>query len=318
VQDANGVITNQTERLANLSQTCYRCHPGDKVACLRGAMFNGGMLCQDCHGNMTDVGNDFSRLQPGGGFVVAGDYYTNANTPRIPWANEPGCGSCHTGDFNSSLAGTTGTIVNLRDVNSRVDNLRLLQAFRSTDANQKPIVPTNKRFAEDVITPGATTAPGVNPKLYRVSVGGQPTTSGTIAIENGHNGIFCEACHGSTHAEWPNRTPTANDNLQANQLQGHTGTITDCDVCHGASLNSVNTLGGPHGMHPIGSGTTFAQGGHRNLISGNNCVACHGPNATAGGRANNVGTILSRAAEARTLEGTAVAAGQPVGCTICH
>ena len=47
-----------------LNQTCYQCHPGRDTNCLRGAMFSGGLVCQDCHGNMKNVGNDFSAKFP--------------------------------------------------------------------------------------------------------------------------------------------------------------------------------------------------------------------------------------------------------------
>ncbi len=57
-----------------------------------------------------------------------------------------------------------------------------------------------------------------------------------------------------THVEWPN----ANDNVTANQLQGHTGTITGCDTCHLPSAFEDSgelqlTINDPHGMHPVGS-----------------------------------------------------------------
>lgn len=53
-------------------------------------------------------------------------------------------------------------------------------------------------------------------KLYKDSVG--------------HGGVACAACHGSPHAITPALTPT--DNLQANLLQGHSGVINTCTVCH--------------------------------------------------------------------------------------
>jgi hypothetical protein len=308
-QDANGVITNQAARLAVLDQTCYLCHPGQRTKCLRGAMSNGGMLCQDCHGNMRDVGNDFSKNMPGGSFILAGDFYTNANTPRVPWANEPSCGSCHTGDVVSNLSATAGVIRNVRDIYNSTDNIRLLQAYRSTDVNKKPIVPTNKRFAEDVTATG-------NPKLYRVSVGGIAVSGG----ESGHSGIFCEACHGATHAEYPNSNPNANDNVAANQLQGHTGTITECSVCHGNTMDTNTSLGGPHGLHSIGGNATtsppFASSSRHRVLGSNyaNCAPCHGGTS----RGNSTGSVLSRTFAARRLDGVTVAAGTPVACTRCH
>ena len=46
----------------------------------------------------------------------------------------------------------------------------------------------------------------------------------------GHNGVHCAACHGSPHAITP--TVVADDNVQAIKLQGHSGTIDKCSVCH--------------------------------------------------------------------------------------
>ena len=46
----------------------------------------------------------------------------------------------------------------------------------------------------------------------------------------GHSNVHCAACHGSPHAIWP--TVRTEDNLQAEGLQGHAGTIDTCTVCH--------------------------------------------------------------------------------------
>jgi PKD repeat protein len=308
IQQANGTISNQAERLQVLEDTCYQCHPGTNVQCLRGAMFNGGMLCNDCHGDMEQVGNDFSAgvsPQNPGAFVLGGDFYDpNDPQPRVPWANEPGCGSCHTGDVRDNLAGTAGTIANTRDIDGNVDNLRLRQAYVSGDAKATPIVPTNKRFAEPAVpasfngfaNPGAG-----NPQLYRVSTG--------------HGGVMCEGCHGATHAEFPNGNPDANDNVMANQLQGHTGPIVECDTCH-TNINALGTDGstaslqGPHGMHVVGN-TQFADGEHRRNINRNACRDCHGQNGE--------GSVLSRTAADRNLPDVGfVPKGTPITCTMCH
>ena len=307
VQAADGTITNQTARLAALEENCYQCHPGKNVQCLRGAMFNGDMLCSDCHGNLSQVGNDFSReVSPDnvGGFILTGNFYDpNDPQPRVPWANEPGCGSCHTGDVRNNLAGTASTVVNVRDRDGNPDGIRLRQAFRTGDAKATPIVPSNNRFAENIVPASfnGTPNPGAgNPKLYRVSTG--------------HGGVMCEGCHGATHAEWPNANPNGNDNMTATQLQGHTGTIIECTTCHG-NTNLGNTLNGPHGMHPVGR-TSFANGGHENLAENNPnaCRACHGNNGQ--------GSVLSRAAADRDFrgieDGGIVLKGEPVTCTECH
>jgi hypothetical protein len=307
-QADNGIITNQAARLTALENNCYQCHPGSTTQCLRGAMFNADMLCSDCHGSLLQVGNDFSKnVSPTnpGAFMLANDFYTNPDTPRVPWANEPGCGSCHTGDASSNLAGIANAIVNKVDTNGNADGIRLRQAFLKGDAKATPIVPNNKRFAEPVVPAkfNGFSNPGAgNPQLYRVSTG--------------HGGVMCEGCHGATHAEWPNANPNANDNVTASQLQGHTGTLVECSTCHGTAMNSRNTLNGPHGMHPVGSNTTFARGGHENLAENNPgaCAVCHGP----GSRSQNRGTVLSLAKADRTLGGSLVPEGDPVGCAICH
>lgn len=46
----------------------------------------------------------------------------------------------------------------------------------------------------------------------------------------GHHGIECAVCHGSPHAITP--TVNAQDNVQALMIQGRTGPINKCTVCH--------------------------------------------------------------------------------------
>jgi len=307
--DENGNLRDPAAANDILQQTCYQCHPGRRTDCLRGAMASGGMLCQDCHGDMAQVGNDFTRnVSPAnpGAFELASDFYTNPDTPRVPWANEPGCGSCHTGDAMDNMHGDPDTIGDPQD------GIRLMQAYLTMDDKATPIVPTNKRFAENTVpdTFDGMVNPGAgNPMLYRVS--------------KGHEGVFCEACHGSTHGIWPNGNPNANDNVAAMQLQGHTGTISECSACHTGDLG--NNLDGPHGMHPVGSaGNDFADGGHDSLAEDNPdaCRACHGQNGE--------GTVLSAMHTDRVLdcdESTAFCPdgnsqlfpeGYQVTCTDCH
>jgi hypothetical protein len=45
-----------------------------------------------------------------------------------------------------------------------------------------------------------------------------------------HGGLYCEACHDSTHAVAPSRE--ANDAIKFNQLQGRNGPLEECSVCH--------------------------------------------------------------------------------------
>jgi hypothetical protein len=328
VQAGDGSISNQATRLTQLEESCYQCHPGTQVQCLRGAMFDGAMLCNDCHGDMSQVGADFSTgvspENPGDFQLGLGNFYEPGSAqPRVPWANEPGCGSCHTGDADSNAtndgaANPADLIVNVADNNGYTDGIRLRQAFRTGDPKATPIVPLNIRFAENPIpasfngfvNPGAGTIStgAANPKLYRVSTG--------------HGGVMCEGCHGATHAEFDSDTPALrNDDVTSIQLQGHAGTISECSTCHGAGWepDRQDGLGGPHGMHVVGD-TNFARGGHEDVGPRNECFACHGGN----NRGNSPGTVLSRAAVTRTLETDndlgirTFEAGEPIGCADCH
>lgn len=289
-----------------LQKTCYTCHPGKNTDCLRGAMARGGVVCQDCHGDLLQVGNDFTlRTQSDN----ADDFILDGSL-RVPWATEPGCQSCHTGDAQNKNHPVDAIIAD--------DGIRLLQAYigdyltvaghsgpvKVASMHQSP----NSRFAEN----RALNAKGDTVDvLYRLSTG--------------HGGLACESCHNSTHAIWPTQDPLANDNVAAIQLQGHAGTVIECDTCHEGDLG--NTLGGPHGLHPVGGGK-FADGGHEDIADKNECRACHGENGE--------GTVLSRVAASRSFEieecehGTLcpngeqkpfqvnLTRGEQVACTMCH
>ena len=309
-----GAIRNQAERVAALENNCYQCHPGKETQCLRGAMYNAGILCSDCHGTMAQIGADFSAgVSPDniGDFKLGiGDFYDPASAQaRVPWANEPGCGSCHTGHANNNLAKRSGVVVNLKDINGVKDGIRLRQAFVTGDPKATPIVPANKWFAEPEVPAkfnGFKNPAAGNPKLYRVSTG--------------HGGVMCQGCHGATHAEWPVKGKNANDNLLAIQLQGHAGPIIECAACHKTGALPDDTLGGPHNMHLVDD-RRFWKEGHKDLAKrenrksgGGKCGNCHG--------ADHRGTVLSRAAADRSFlvedRQRKVKAGEPVACNLCH
>ncbi len=164
--------------------------------------------------------------------------------------------------------------------------IRYTSAFSSAGVLR---VPANTTFATNANTP----ATGLS--LYRFS--------------SGHGGLQCSACHGSTHAEWP--SVHANDNLLAQKLQGHSGVLIECTACHTSVPQT--TSGGPHGMHPIGSGWLDQHGdiAERNASQ---CAACHG--------STYKGTVLSRAHAARSLTHENRTAnfwsGQTISCYECH
>ena len=62
-------------------------------------------------------------------------------------------------------------------------------------------------------------------------------------FSKGHGGLYCEACHDSTHAVAPSREPS--DAIKFQQLQGKNGPIDECSVCHAVTPSEG---AGPHSL----------------------------------------------------------------------
>lgn len=153
-----------------------------------------------------------------------------------------------------------------------------------------PIVPTDHTFATNANTP----VTGLN--LYRFSTG--------------HGGLQCEACHGSTHAEYP--STHVDENAQSLALQSHAGPVAECTACHTAVPATVN--GGPHGMHTTGN-AWIEMHKDANKNGTPSCAYCHGT--------TSAGTPLSAIKAAKTINagefGTKTwPAGYQVSCFSCH
>ena len=184
------------------------------------------------------------------------------STNRTGWLDEPNCQACHTGDAVTN----SGQI--------RYDNTFIADGVMR--------VPVNRRFATN------SNAPAADHSLFRFS--------------KGHGGLYCSACHGSTHAEFP--TAFRNDNVANLQRQGHVGQLSECSACHGTTPST--TTNGPHGMHSLGW-----VNGHKNPgKTPANCRACHGTNYH--------GTVLSRSFKNQTQDGVYFWRGRRIGCYECH
>jgi Cytochrome c3 len=203
----------------NGEASCKICH-GSEQPYTRGSMHSQGIVCQDCHGGLAALGK--SPL-------------VGAGAARQPFADEPRCESCHTGDELSHLG----------------DALVLRRAYEDGDQFATPRLAANRRFAEEPDT------------LYRSSVGhggvscmschGSPhaewpvSTAGThdndIASQlQGHVGsiIECAACHGPG-LELSLRGPHGLHNIDdPDWVMGHgsfyAADPAACQSCHGADL----------------------------------------------------------------------------------
>lgn len=191
---------------------------------------------------------------------------------RQGWLDEPTCQNCHTGDAVSNNG-----------------EIRYTSVF---DTNGQRRVAVNDLFAT---TPNI---PAKGLSLYRFS--------------SGHGGLQCEACHGSTHAEYP--SSEVNDNQQSIKLQGHSGMLIECQSCHVSGL-PAGPLGGPHGIHAVGQSWVNAHSDFVDSNGSSSCQSCHGRDYR--------GTVLSVAQDDRSFTSEELGQklfkrGDVIGCYSCH
>ena len=214
------------------------------------------------------------------------------------------CQSCH---GNMTAVGQKTRVGWLAQPNCQAchhDGLREIAAVTNIATGAVRSV-TDTRFATNPNTP----ATGFS--LYRFSTG--------------HGKNQCEACHGSTHAEYKAGSAWAsshdNDMLQSKALQGYAGAIQECTVCH--KTVPLTASGGPHGMHTIGQAWVDKHGDLVESSGRASCQYCHDARTSTGGFANawrgsplsTVKIAKSFTHESRTYS---LAAGTAVGCYNCH
>jgi len=328
VKDANGQVLP-------MEQNCLLCHGGLREQSYRDRMYTAGVTCYQCHGDVTAVTGGVSLAHPN----------PDGSGSHRPWIDAPDCGACHTGNANRGKSGTDGFY------SAGVMKTAFDEADRSASPRQPdPANPDEIRFAVPVTSMKfGDTFPDPN--------GGPPRPVITKArlyraSKDVHGQVPCAACHGAAHGIWPMRDPNSNDNVTSLQLQGHTGPIAECQVCHTADsfaksedldegakvVNALaGVLGGPHNMHPVydpnwwkgsaeddtpNTGSGRIKGGWHNDYAKkpghtgeDQCAACHGN--------DHKGTRLSKTPVDRefvTAKGRKikVAAGTPIGCDLCH
>lgn len=326
--------------------SCLFCHQGKQDKYQRDVMTAAGVNCIDCHGDMAvlaggsamatrSTGPDDSINPPDNNLP---NKFTEFN--RHPYRDGlPSCASCHTGKGDEAV---------------------IRRSYDMTTGKFKSLPVNDERFAEN-LTPKIGSVGGYKP--LEVTEGGKDCPLGsfdedTLAegkhiCERGlfknsldrHGSLPCASCHGATHSTWPNPDPYANDNVTALQLQGHTGTILECNACHtkdafktedsiGSSLHypdassNPTILAGPHNMHPVNDDNWVNKnGGFHNQwakkpgLTENDkdqCAACHGK--------DHKGTRLSKtpvdreltAGKAMKFKKVKVKAGTYIGCDLCH
>jgi uncharacterized protein (TIGR03437 family) len=277
---SNALGTKGQPGVSPLTQSlhAYHAHVTDDATGLTLDAAADRSACYNCHpGSATRClrGVMGNSVAPDGTLAIQcqnchGSMSTVGASGRQGWLDEPNCQACHTGSAT---------------VNS--GQIRFTSAFLGSGQLRTP---ADSRFATLPGTPSGTYS------LYRFSAG--------------HGGLQCEACHGSTHAEFP--SSHANDNVQSIARQGHVGVLAECGACHVTAPST--TTGGPHGMHPVGDTWVRRHGDAAEGNAASGCKACHG--------ADYLGTALSQAWANRTFVtsfGTFnIWRGFQVNCYLCH
>jgi hypothetical protein len=198
-----------------------------------------------------------------------------------------GCQSCH---GNMSNVGKPARVGWLEQPNCQACHFDGKRTLSAVDASGNLIKVSDTRFATN------PNVPATGFSLFRFS--------------KGHGGLQCEACHGSTHAEYP--SSHVNDNVQSIALQGYEDTVRECTVCH--ATPPLSATGGPHGMHTIGA-TWVSK--HESYAEGNasSCAYCHGSDYRGSplAQVKAARTYPTKSGSTRTYK-----AGDNVGCYDCH
>lgn len=284
--------------LAGKPALCAGCHasnalPGNRIYGIRALT----SALHTSHGQVTDPATSIKLddstnrgacylCHPGSVTKCLRGAMGNATSPDGSAAM--GCQNCH---GNMTKVGGLARVGWLEQPTCQACHFEGKRTESALDTAGNLVVPADTRFATNAGAP----APGYN--LFRFS--------------KGHGGMQCEACHGSTHAEYP--SSHSNDNVQSIALQGYAGTLRECKVCHASPPLSMN--GGPHGMHTIGAAWVDKHGDMVESAGATQCAYCHGSDYR--------GSPLAQVKAARTYaiedgKTRSYAAGQNVGCYDCH
>ncbi len=275
------------------------------------------VLCASCHASNALPGTGVAGVKP---LTQAIHGYHAKVGDLDSVSNRSSCYSCHPGSVTQCLRGAMGSAVdangdntmqcqschgNLSAVGSphregwsdqpncqacHQDGKRYTSAIDPLTGSLRAVLSGDTRFATNPDTPLS------GKSLYRFSTG--------------HGDLQCSACHGSTHAIFP--SSHAADNVLAQEIQGHSGTISECTACHTTVPTTTN--GGPHGLHSVSQSWV---GSHEDAAKSNlqACAVCHG--------SDYKGSYLSKTFSARVFDTEdfgvkQFAKGHQVSCYDCH
>jgi hypothetical protein len=214
---SGGTVTAQTAAVVPVSWEirCDLCHVGADGVTPYGAILASHdtlhgttlvdqkpVLCGACHGQPA-LGLTGVKGNP----TLSGAIHSAHASRMSAISVDPPCYACHPGEVTSCLRDVMAS-AGLGCIDCHGDMAAVGDPGRAPWVDEPRCDDCHDKAGYEYEQPGT---------LYRDS--------------KGHKGVHCAACHGSPHAIQP--TTEANDNVQAEALQGHSGTIDTCEVCHG-------------------------------------------------------------------------------------
>jgi hypothetical protein len=231
---------------------CFYCHPGEITQCTRGAMATAGLVCLDCHGTLTAVGQ--------------------AN--RRPWIDLPKCQSCHTGD---ALSNFDGQVIRRSTYTNSPDVATFITASNKRFAEQDGTLYRNSVGHNGIVCESCHGSP------HAIWPTREANDNLTATAIQGHDGMIieCSSCHGtglSLTLSGPHGMHNVNSQSWVNGHE-HIASQQLCGTCHGAAGQGTMISKAAvtrtfsvedHGSVTIPKGTQIG------------CGLCHG-NVLAGG-----------------------------------
>ncbi len=190
---------------ATTEQNILAFHDGEEGTLL---MNSRPVLCAGCHSS-----NALSLPGVSGLPSLSNAMHTR-HAEVIPNTMD-GCYNCHPGPTTRCLRDAMSlNVVSSLDPTRNMNCIDCHGPMSTVAQNPNPWL--NEPRCDTCHTPTASLQFTLNQPLYRFSTG--------------HGGVYCEACHDSTHAiatsrEW-------NDAIKFIELQGMRGTLDKCTVCH--------------------------------------------------------------------------------------
>lgn len=232
------------------------------------------ILCSACHISNALPGSGVTGIKPL--TMAVHSKHSSVKDPSTKLAlddvsNRNTCYKCHPGQETQCLRGAMGSAsIQCQDCHGGMQNVGSATRNGWFDQPNCQACHYNGKRETTALSNGQIRV--VSDNTFATNSNVPATGYSLYRFSEGHKGVKCEACHGSTHAVYP--SSHNGDNIQSIAHQGYAGTITECSVCHGDSVPLTENEG-PHGMHTIGEAWVSAHEDYaeKNLSS---CAYCHG------------------------------------------